>query len=497
MSIFKITVTGDYRKAKNLNLTLSADYENCQKTENVTYKKKDILSLEQDISDLSGFMETKYPSVDINKLMLIGDKLFKFIFQGSINDLFNIAIGRIGQNKLPIKLIIEDHSIASWPWEYMYKNNLPICNNSFPIYRNTFNNNQINIPNHSNQIEILFIIGITSNDLYATSPKPYSKFFTDNNIKFNIIQAPSDTDLLNALQNNNYNVLHFYGHGGRGYFRVDDENSGNSHNISTHQIIPILKGKDVKLVFLNACKTAQTVDSSSGIINSSIAADLLNNGIPAVIGNQFSIPDTTANCFAFSVYKALFQGKSISEAVCEGRQAISFTNNIDNFNWGIPVLYTSAPDMLISQPPPPPPPGNKVFLSYSNKDKQFAERLAKDLNKDGIDIWFDEWEINLSDIPIDKRGKSLNESKHFLFILSPNSVAGIDAGMCNLDRFSWLNKIINGERTGLIPIYYHNCITPPFLDIFRGLKINDNNYNQEYIRLKNHLLGISNRPPLK
>ena len=30
-----------------------------------------------------------------------------------------------------------------------------------------------------------------------------------------------------------------------------------------------------------------------------------------------------------------------------------------------------------------------IFISYSNKDKEFTLRLAKDLNANGIDTWVD------------------------------------------------------------------------------------------------------------
>lgn len=35
----------------------------------------------------------------------------------------------------------------------------------------------------------------------------------------------------------------------------------------------------------------------------------------------------------------------------------------------------------------------KVFLSHSKKDKEFVEKIANDLRKCGIDVWYDEWEI--------------------------------------------------------------------------------------------------------
>lgn len=39
----------------------------------------------------------------------------------------------------------------------------------------------------------------------------------------------------------------------------------------------------------------------------------------------------------------------------------------------------------------------KVFISYSSKDKIFAEKLSRDLLKLDLDVWLDKWEIKVGD----------------------------------------------------------------------------------------------------
>ena len=39
-----------------------------------------------------------------------------------------------------------------------------------------------------------------------------------------------------------------------------------------------------------------------------------------------------------------------------------------------------------------------VFLSHSSKDKAVVRPLAERLRKDGVKVWFDEWEIKPDDI---------------------------------------------------------------------------------------------------
>jgi len=50
-----------------------------------------------------------------------------------------------------------------------------------------------------------------------------------------------------------------------------------------------------------------------------------------------------------------------------------------------------------------------VFLSHSSKDKAVVRPLAERLRKDGLKVWFDEWEIKPGD-QTSKPGSSRRES---------------------------------------------------------------------------------------
>jgi esterase/lipase superfamily enzyme len=38
-----------------------------------------------------------------------------------------------------------------------------------------------------------------------------------------------------------------------------------------------------------------------------------------------------------------------------------------------------------------------VFICHSSKDKVFVKKLAADLRKQEIDVWLDEWNMNVGD----------------------------------------------------------------------------------------------------
>lgn len=64
-----------------------------------------------------------------------------------------------------------------------------------------------------------------------------------------------------------------------------------------------------------------------------------------------------------------------------------------------------------------------VFISYSHADKEIAQNLASALNAQGVDLWWDNWEIQPGDSLVAKIFESgLSRASHFLILLSPESV---------------------------------------------------------------------------
>ena len=60
-------------------------------------------------------------------------------------------------------------------------------------------------------------------------------------------------------------------------------------------------------------------------------------------------------------------------------------------------------------------PSARVFLSHSSEDKPFVDRLASDLEKINVGVWYDKWELRVGDSIIDKIEEGI-ESQDFLMV---------------------------------------------------------------------------------
>ena len=131
---------------------------------------------------------------------------------------------------------------------------------------------------------------------------------------------------------------------------------------------------------------------------------------------------------------------------------------------------------------------SSVFLSYSSKDKQFANRLAVDLQLAGVRVWIDEGEIKLGDSLIEKIRNGIDEVDYLSVVLSPTSVASewvkreVDIAM---------NQEIEGRKVKVLPLLYQKCDLPWFLKGKRYADFTDEGiYNDSFAEILRRL-GIA------
>lgn len=159
-----------------------------------------------------------------------------------------------------------------------------------------------------------------------------------------VIPAPRRAGLLairRLLETHRAHILHFMGHGeigpdGAGRLLFEDA-GGWQQPITGDDLARTLQGlDDLRLVVLNACRTAETRARPFD----SVATRLVQGGLPAVIAMQAPIPDDMAIAFSHELYPSLARGRVLERAVCAARHAIHALAP-GGIAWAVPVLFTN------------------------------------------------------------------------------------------------------------------------------------------------------------
>jgi uncharacterized membrane protein len=111
---------------------------------------------------------------------------------------------------------------------------------------------------------------------------------------------------------------------------------------------------------------------------------------------------------------------------------------------------------------------HQVFISYSRKDIDFVKRLASDLKKTGVAVWWDisgippgtEWPKRIQD--------GLENSDYFIVVLSPDAI-----------QSPWVRKeytFAQIENKPIFPLYYRPCKIPIALTDINYIDFSHTNY---------------------
>lgn len=101
-----------------------------------------------------------------------------------------------------------------------------------------------------------------------------------------------------------------------------------------------------------------------------------------------------------------------------------------------------------------------VFLSHNKVDKPFVEKLANDLKRIGIVVWFDKWEIGVGDSLMWKVNDGIRENEYLGLIMSPESM---DSEWVKKELTAGWVKELNLKRVFILPILYRDCEIPILL----------------------------------
>ncbi|MEO5916694.1 MAG: TIR domain-containing protein [Luteolibacter sp.] len=119
-----------------------------------------------------------------------------------------------------------------------------------------------------------------------------------------------------------------------------------------------------------------------------------------------------------------------------------------------------------------------VFLSHSKKDKQIVRDIAERLKKDGVKVWFDEWELKPGDSIPSKIEEGLESSRVLVLCMSANAF-GSDWTQLEAGTFRFRDPLNKDRR--FIPLRLDDATIKgslgQFLYINWGLEHRDKEYS--------------------
>lgn len=128
----------------------------------------------------------------------------------------------------------------------------------------------------------------------------------------------------------------------------------------------------------------------------------------------------------------------------------------------------------------------KIFISYSRKDIDFARKLAGDLEKAGYDVWWDITDLRGGDDWVKTLPAAIEAAQHFIIVLTPNSVES-----------EWVRKEYTQAlslRKKILPIMLEASPVPFALNTINYVNFMGGEYEDSFKHLLS-ALGYTGEPP--
>jgi hypothetical protein len=122
-----------------------------------------------------------------------------------------------------------------------------------------------------------------------------------------------------------------------------------------------------------------------------------------------------------------------------------------------------------------------VFLSHTSIDKPFVEKLAKDLKRIGVNVFFDKWDISIGESITWKIEEGIRAHEYLGIVLSPEA---LQSEWVKSEISSAWVKQMKTKKISLLPILYRTCDIPLFLADRKYADFR-NNYNEGFETLVN------------
>jgi len=335
------------------------------------------IDLEAIQADLKSIL---HRDIDMPFLREFGKKLLEALIVDGVRRRFDFAYGQITEGKrgLRIRLRIDPPELACLPWEFLYEkeqNRWLATSSSIALSRyvdaQPARYLSVQLP-----LNILLVQSNPTNLSEYGLPELKDSLKDERNNMWGALESLIDRGLVTfeilvdattqAIREKlrpggkEYHILHFSGYGyfadeeeelafpvrlekQRGYLLMQKSDK-TCRLVNEDIMVDLLKDSGVRLVILNACRTAASSPTQRFV---SLATSLVRSGPSAMVAMQYSLPDEVAQHFTHEFYTSLVSGLPVDVCVADARKAIATDFDRENRDWASPVLYMRSPDGVI------------------------------------------------------------------------------------------------------------------------------------------------------
>jgi tetratricopeptide (TPR) repeat protein len=305
---------------------------------------------------------------ELNGPMLLqyGTELGALLLPPEVRKLFVKALRSLDRDTgLRLRLKLRDGLLASLPWEFSYVREIAEGLNLGPylsldrrisIVRHELS--PLDLPSvrplKQDALRVLLVDARTvpgwpalADDDPRLIAESVERAVTTG-VRLDLEMCPNaDLDTIRkTLMTSTFDAVHFVGHAesraGSGRLVLLDTTGDEAVLVGPDEMAAMLIEADVRIAVLAACATASRTPGAW----SSLAAELVVRGLPAVIAMQHAIEGSHAAVFEVGLFEGLAAGLTLDEAVSLGRRRIPVLGLLPE--WGVPVLYTRSDGVLFS-----------------------------------------------------------------------------------------------------------------------------------------------------
>lgn len=326
----------------------------------------------------------------------LGGSLFEALFTGNVRDCYTRSLDQITKNEnagLRLRLRLQDvPELADLPWEFL----LDRTNGRFvahsmqtPLVRYVEMSQSLRPLLTTLPLRVLVMIsapidepGLDQQEERNRLEQAFEPLRKQGKVEVTWQEDATLPALMRYLRKQSYHIFHFVGHGAFdakrdvGLLVLEDEQE-RSARVESDRIGAFLHDHpSLRLAVLNSCEGAR---SSRNDPFAGVAANLVRQGIPAVVAMQFEISDEAAITFAGEFYSALAEGVPVDAAVAEARKAIYATNDVE---WATPVLYMRSPNGVLFKLAAPKDPEQRQREEEEQRARELERQRAEEVAKE-------------------------------------------------------------------------------------------------------------------